>query len=164
VSRLLIKVTRRPWDQSQRPEHVPVDDVPADCLNDLRVRENELSLWHIEEDEKNLNEVLTALAAARDFPDKMDILLFDSSIIEKLSLKLRSTLGKTPRADANAWHRDLVELSGRKLIDFAITVFYSAESRRVPESSIISLLKVAYDAGLLDKSMLKSDMVKKIGN
>ena len=162
MSRLLIKVKRRPWDRSQRPEHVAGDDVPADCLTDLRVRDNELSLWHIEDDEKNLNGVVTALASAVHFPAKIDILLFDTSIIQNLSLKLRSTVGKTPRTDINTWHRDLVELSGKKLVEFAIAVFYGAESRRVPEISILSLLRNSYNAGLLDKSMLKPSMTERI--
>ena len=46
-----------------RPDWLAGDEVQADALVDLSTKDNELSVWLIENDKSNLEHVVTALAA-----------------------------------------------------------------------------------------------------
>lgn len=145
MPRLLIKIRQGRWLTTPRPPFLSAGDIPANCLQDLHIKENALSVWHIQDDESNLTRVVTALAATLEhIPSSVDCLLFDEKVVESLGLKMKTTNGETPDRLANrSWHRDLVELSGRKILDLLLAVFYEAERRRVFGADVKKFLQLA---------------------
>lgn len=100
----------------------------ADALNDLRTSSNELSVWYIEDDESNLEHVITALAASGDTVANLDYALFDLQLITNSDIKIHQSPGITPDERVNAlWHRDLIELSASKIMRLATIIFTQAE-------------------------------------
>jgi len=163
VPLLLLKIHKIVWQRDDLPSFLPHDDVPADCLVDLKTDENELSLWHVEDDKSNLNRVVTALASNAGFVSNFDYLLFDYNVVTSLGLKINRTDGKTPDRVANrSWHRDLVELSGKRISEFAIGVFYNGEAERVTKKKILELLKAAVAANEVDQSKLASRIASEV--
>jgi hypothetical protein len=159
VQRLLIKVNSKTrWYRSERPSYIGEDDIPANCLLDLRPKDNALSLWLIEEYEENLQNVVTALAASCQYPDSFDFLLFDASLIQEQYLQLLCTPGKTPLSRANQWHRDLVELSAKKLVNLAVAIYFRCEARRIFKNQIKSWLTESLKAGVLEAAKLDAKM------
>lgn len=163
MSRLLIKVRKVRW-QKALPSFVAPGDITADCLMDLNVTENSMSVWELTENDANLKRVLTALAANREFAASIDYLIFDAQIPARLALKLRHNPGNTPDKGANeAWHRDLVEISGRKLAGLASDVFHRSEPpKRCSEKDIVKMLKEAVERNEIDRSKLNDKLLREI--
>lgn len=165
MSSLLIKIQRSRWYRTGLPPFIKKPDIPADCLADLNIQENSLSLWYIEHDKSNLRRVLTALAANCNFVSNVDYLLFDGTIVTTLGLKIEKTDGGTPDKLANrSWHHDLIELSGRKIVDLAHAIFFDSTTERIPKAKISVWLKEALERSELDASRLNAKLAAKVIN
>jgi hypothetical protein len=163
VPRLLLKIRKSRWEKTSLPAFLPKGDIPADCLTDLNIETNTLSVWYVEDDESNLNRVLTALAATRDSVSNFDYLLFNYTVVAALGLKISKTDGKTPDNVANRlWHRDLTELSGRSVLAFALAVFYNSDVKRIQERKILEWLKGAAANGEISSSILRPKLAGKV--
>ncbi len=57
---------KRTWDRQTYDAWLKPGQVPADVFRDFRVANGKLSVWHIEDDRSNLEQVIMALAATRD--------------------------------------------------------------------------------------------------
>ena len=64
MSHFLIMIKKRNWDRIPLP-WLAENDLPADPIGDLKTSNNSLSLWHIEEDESNLERVVLGLIVNR---------------------------------------------------------------------------------------------------
>lgn len=159
MPRLLVKVKKTNWLKNKRLEE---GDVPGDCLQDLRIKENELSVWHIEAGDSNLKRVMTALAGNQESIATFDFLLFDEAVITTLGLKIKVTAGKTPDREANRWHRDLIELTGKKALALVLAIFDNAEFVRFWEREVEEALKEAISLGHIDRAGLNPRLASKL--
>lgn len=160
---LLIKIKQSHWLKTRKPPYLGNEDIPGECLQDLRILDKGLSVWQISDDRSNLNRVITALAASGQHIQNIDYLLFDDSIVNKLALKIKETPGGTPDTFANrSWHRDLIELSGRNLSDLAHAIFYSSEMGRVLQKELARSLSSALSNKELDSALLDPKLAKKM--
>src|SRR5687767_10599468 len=126
---LLRTISKAKWIA---PEWVPAGEVPAAALTDLRADANVLSLWRIEADRHNLTTVVTALASKRDRLDKLDYALVPEASVAAIPIASVEIDGDTPHRTANKYHRDLIELTGRKLCRLAEEII-AMERARVSE-------------------------------
>ncbi len=155
---LLIKLdNKRWWD---KPEWLTKGDVPAQALLDFKLENNELSVWHVESNGSNLDRVLTALAANRDFIDKIDYAVLDEKVVADWDIKLRKTPGISPDDYASKeWHRDLTELTGLKLLGLA-TEIVDLIKRKQP-AMVKALLATAAEEGRINKDLMKQSLAAK---
>ncbi len=124
-------------------------DLPADAFNDLRTDRNALSVWWIEDDKSNLEDVLTALAATGNCASAMKYRLLDPSIMTGLGIEISLAPGDSPFARANGWHRDLTKLTCESL--FAIArVLAKCEVHTVSAGGVRMHVTNAINAKLLD--------------
>ncbi len=126
---LLLKIdNRRRWD---RPAWLMPGEAPADAVQTLRVTENELSVWYVDPDLGNLNRVLSALAANKDHIEKIDYAIVDDGVPARCNIEVRHTVGTCPDEHAcREWHRDLIELSGRKLVSLTESIIATGAERK----------------------------------
>jgi hypothetical protein len=130
---------------------------------DLKVSDNGLSAWEVTENGENLPRVLVALAANCDHPTQIDYLIFDSEIPVKIGLKVQSNPGDTPdKAADQTWHRDLVEITGKKLLALATAMFLEALRERCPQKEILKMLKAAVLRNEIDRSLVPNTLLQKI--
>ena len=113
---LLRNVRANRWIKSEAAPWLENDDVPADPLGDLATKDNRLSVWEVAFDHSNLERIVRALAVSRDRIADMGYVLFDSSLLEGAGINAAVENGATPDEGANSWHRDLIDLSGNKLV------------------------------------------------
>jgi hypothetical protein len=138
-------------------------DIQADPLADLNTKGNELSVWLVENDRSNLEQVVTALAATRTDISNLDYALLDVRLLPELNIKVRHTTGGTPDEKANAsWHRDLVELSAFKVVELARVILAKAERKRIPETEIRRLIIQAIASGRIEPTELQESIRDKI--
>jgi hypothetical protein len=112
----IIKQTRWYWRESP-PSWLAEGEFLADVLLDFGTRDGALSIWLVEEDNANLEQLQTALMAARGKADVLDYLLFDREILSDCGIEVQESSGDTPDEEANNWHCDVIHLTGPKLLE-----------------------------------------------
>jgi hypothetical protein len=157
---LLIKLdNKRMWD---KPSWLPAGEVSAAAVQDFRADGNELSVWYVEPDRSNLDRVLSAIAANREHFEKIDYAVFEDAVVGQCGITIRPTPGQLPDEHANrTWHRDLVELSGRKLVSLAEAIAVGAAERK-PMDKVTELLTAAARNGHIKKELMKAVLAAKL--
>jgi len=132
-------------------------------LRDFVLENSTLSVWYIEDDRSNLEQVAVALASTRDSFSNFDYALIDEALLITINIKIEQTDGATPDQEANTrWHRDLVELADSKLIDLVRTIAEKGETARIPEKKMAVLIQQAVAARHLDRTKLKKGLAAKL--
>ena len=138
-------------------------EIHADPLADLYTKDNELSIWLVEDDRSNIDQIVTALAANRTHISNLDYALLDLRLLSSLNIKIKYTIGGTPDENTNAlWHRDLVELSALKVVELAKMILAEAERKRIPEREVRRLMTGAVASGRIERTKLKESLRDKI--
>ena len=154
---LLRKIRKARWNPQLREEFGPFEeqDCPADCVADLGTSNCRLSLWEIDDARSNLADVIVALATNADHLSNLDYALIPRDKLEAIA-RLEATEGQTAHIQANQkWHRDLIDLSGRRLVDIAALIFSVAERRRVPEKEVTQMVRQALEKKALDPARVR---------
>jgi hypothetical protein len=157
-------IRKAKWYKNEDVSWLAEGELQADALADLATKGNELSVWHIEDDRSNLEQVVTAVAAGRDNIANLDYALFDQQILSAINIKIKETKGGSPDEKVNAWHRDLVELSATKLMELAKAIQTEAAKERILPKDIIRLIKRAIASGQIERAKLKPGVTAKIEN
>jgi hypothetical protein len=134
-----VRVNR--WLKTEAALWLAKGDVPADPLGDLATKENRLSVWEVAGDRSNLERIVRALAVNRDRISDMGYILFDSVHLSTADIDSVAANGQTPDAGANSWHRDLVDLSGNKLVRLVKVLLENGESGTVLKKRLEQLVE-----------------------
>ena len=123
-----------------------------------------LSVWYIEDDKSNLEQVAIALTSTRDSFSNFDYVLVDEALLTTINIKIEHTEGDTPDQEANTrWHRDLVELTESRVVELIKAIIAKGKLEpRIPEKRIVRLTQQAVDAGRLDRTKLKKGLTAKL--
>ena len=157
---VLRKINKGYW---QIPNWLPVGDLQANVLKDLNAKDNRLSVWLVDDDLTNLDDVAVALASNSNQVDKLDIALLKEEIVCKLGIEIEQALGKTPYTAANDWHRNLRDLSLLKCVGLAYGIFdNSCTIKRYPEKDVLRLLCRAVSTRRVQLSDLQEKVRKKV--
>jgi len=152
--RLLRTIKRGRWLEA--PPGKP-DRAPADALLDLQTRENKLSLWLIDDDGSNLDEVVGSIALTRETVSHVDYVTFGLDVVEEIGLDLRQTQGHTPVPAVNSWHREAVELSAENIADLADKLF-ALDRTRLSASQVTSIVATLLTGGRVEVGRINGDM------
>lgn len=153
---------KRTWDRDGYREWLGAMQVPADVLGDFRARNGRLSIWHIEDDEANLEQVITAIAVTRQQFDTFDYGLFDQSLLAAVPVAIEITPGDTPLHNARHWHRDLVELTVDNFAALVTVLFDSMVTSRKQTDEFEALIIHAVQARDVDLSAVNKGLRKHI--
>jgi hypothetical protein len=161
VPLLLRTIKKSRWNKDNFP-WLTQDDIQADLLGDLVTSKNALSVWLVQDDKSNLNEVITALASNRDTVSNLDYTIFDVNLLLDINIKIEINEGKTPYEKANRWHRDLIELTANKIVKLAESLLKHSSKERILEREILNLIKVAVSNGQIEREKLKPSINNKV--
>ncbi len=161
MPKYLFRITKRKWDKIN-VVWLKENEIQADPLGDLRISDGNLSVWHIEDDKSNLDEIIVALAVTRDNFDKFEYALIENEALEQARIDKVKEPGNTPFSNANHWHRDLVELTVNKISNLIDIVFNDIEKVRVPKKEVQEKIKKAVSRKSIDLNKLKDSMRQKI--
>jgi hypothetical protein len=138
---LLRNVRENRWHKSEATSWLERGDIPADPLGDLATKENRLSVWEVAGDRSNLERIVRALAISRDKIADMGYVLFDSDLLTAAGIDTTVEIGATPDTGANSWHRDLIDLSGNKLVTLTMLILQNGESGTVLKKRLEQLVE-----------------------
>ncbi|MGH9203131.1 MAG: hypothetical protein ACRD2A_18040 [Vicinamibacterales bacterium] len=80
------------------------------------------------------------MAIGKQKVDSSGWVLFDSDLLTPLGIGVVEAPGGTKDEGANAWHRDLVDLSGNKLVALAKMILERGESGTIPKKRMARLI------------------------
>lgn len=139
---LLRTVRQNRWYKDGAAAFLESDDVPADPLGDLATASNELSVWEVAADRSNLERIVRAVVLTKDKVAVQGYVLFDSALLAEAGFTpVKAKLGKTPDEAANVWHRDLTDLSGKRLVALARLILLHGESGAVLKKRLLQLIE-----------------------
>ncbi len=138
------------------------DDVPADPVADFGTQKNQLSVWHVEDDQSNLEDVLTAIAAKAEFISHSDYSLIRREFLDEQGIAYRQSSGESPFEQANEWHYDIVNLSGLKILGMVRHIMERGSKDRIGENRMETLLRGAVAAGRIPPAKLHLTMRKRL--
>jgi len=145
-----------------KPSWLSEGEIQADAFGDLLTLNNELSVWHIDDNRSNLERVIAALAAKRDVLANFDFVLFNQNILEANRLKFLRTREISLDREANdLWHLDLYELSASKLMNLAVNIANSGELTRISEREIKKIIMEAITLGTIRFENLNQNLKQK---
>jgi len=160
---LLIGVRQNRWLKQAAQPWLDRGDVPADPVVDLRVSENQLSVWEVLPDKSNLKRVVRALAIGKDEIQPNGWVLFDSGLLAAAGIKPPVQKAGTTRDEgANPWHRDLVDLSGLTLVALTKTILTNGESGQLLKKELVGLVSAGIDANELREDQLPEKIRKQV--
>ena len=134
---LLRTIRKSKWYGHEGVPWLPDGELQADALDDLKTTNNILSVWVVDDDRENLEQVVIAQAACRDSFAHVDYALFDQQILSELGIKFEPSPGETPDEEANSnWHIDLTELTASQRFKLATTIMAEADRKRFPKKDI----------------------------
>jgi hypothetical protein len=162
VPLLLRKIRKNKWCKSDSVPWIEEDEIQSDALGDLITSSNTLSVWLVEDDKSNLEQVIVALASSCDYISHLDYALVKADLLLNIGVKIESKEGLTPYSKANKWHRDLEEMTATKLYKLAEIIFIHSDIARVSQKDILNLIKVAVQKEEIDKAKLKEGIINKI--
>ena len=154
-------ITQRKWltVKTEEGAWLVSSEIPADCLSDLKTHRGTLSLYEVQEDRSNLEQVIAAWAAGRQRPDNVDYTLFDSELLGSLGLPLVESPGTTPDPEVNEWHRDATQISAQALANLAFEIWHRhAEKKRVFPNEATRLVASAVAEGRLQLGALQKNL------
>jgi hypothetical protein len=109
----------------------------------------------IDHDESNLTRIIAALAATRENLGRIDCALVDEQRFMAGGFTITRSEGVTPDAEANeTWHRDVVCLSGDRLVVLATVVLQHLQRRRYEEDDLVGLIATGIANRQIDRSKL----------
>ena len=147
---LLRTVRENRWHKAPAAEWLQRGDVPADPIGDLPTSQNRLSVWEVAADRSNLERIVRAVALTKDKVADTGYVLFNSELLPTIGVGTsEEEKGQTPDKDANAWHRDLTDLSGNKLVALTKAILEGGESGTVLKKRLLQLI----EAGIHEKQL-----------
>jgi hypothetical protein len=157
VTHVLRLVRQSHWDSPEKYDWLAKGEIPADPLADFaNTTENRLSVWFVSDDEATLNDVLTALAASREKADKIDYLLFPVDHLKVAGIETREADGHTPDEQVNRLHRDLIHLSGTKVLALVTAVWHNnLVPKRIDERRAVQFVAEAVRSGRISLEKLR---------
>lgn len=147
---------RRHWD---RQNWLKASDAPADALNDLRTKQNLLSVFTIKSKEEGLARVIGAYALTRDHVAHFDFAIVSHRILRRLKIDISDSSGETPDPEVNEWHIDLVNLSGPKLASFAGKISKEGQIIRYTKEEVKKSIKISLDSGHINSGKINDKMI-----
>jgi hypothetical protein len=159
---LLRIIEQRRW--FDWPAWVVENDVTGDCLSDIRTVENKLSVFAIEDpsDDEATRKVVTAFAAKREEPKRLDYALFDNDDLKAADIGVSESQGDTPDDRVNAIHRDLINVSGKGLIRIAVAIKSGNKLGRLDKPVVERRVAQAIKEKQLDEARVHRDFLARL--
>ena len=139
------------------------NEIPAETLTEVvgrDIRNNELSVYLVEDDPNKIERLIAAYAANRDNLQNLDYKLVDYDKMLSQDFVFKETRADVPDETVGQWHRDLHQLTVSQLVAFTTLLYRDAESKRVQKKKVGKLIADSIQAGYIDKDKIRSEKMR----
>jgi len=155
VAKALRKIESKFWFKTQPPpDWVSDGDIIADPVTNLQTRGCRLSIYEFDDDSK-IDRIVAALALTRNRLQSFDFIIFDLSLLEDLHIEMTIKQGDGFDSKVQEWHRDLVELSALKIVEFCKALKDAKPGTRYKER-LRELVRQGIISGQIDVGKLEN--------
>ena len=149
-----------PWaEKLDEEDWLLDDDIRSDALKGLKSDKNALSVY-IVEDDAHIERVIGAFCAARDKVKNLDYAIFDESLLADISiLQDTNPAINVPDSEVTNWHRDLIKLTGAKVLGLAGVIKSKGEIKRTQAVAVGKAINKFIDLNYIDKSKLNESLL-----
>lgn len=148
-------LNKRHWDER---EWLKPGDVQADSLGSLQTKDNELSIYLLDDSDEQLDRIVAAVALTRDYLSHFDLALAPEDILGKCEVETGETYGDTLDDGVNAWHRDLVSLTSTKLVNLAAAIRNEGDIRRYNDTKVGAAIEASVSADYVNKAQINEKL------
>jgi hypothetical protein len=146
---LLRAVRENRWYKADAARWLEQGDIPADPLGDCKTSGNRLSVYQVDNDRSNVERIVRAIALGANELADTGYVLFDSGLLDAAGIPTDPKAGTTPDKGVNAWHLDLVELSGNRLVALVKRILETGETGTVLKKRVRELVEEGIRTGQL---------------
>ncbi|HEX6715572.1 MAG TPA: hypothetical protein VF088_00590 [Pyrinomonadaceae bacterium] len=152
---ILRKIRKARWHGNDVLDWLLPDEIQADSLLDLSTKDNQLSIYIVEDDRSNLERIIAALAGNCDFISNVDYALVPAEVLSESGIEVADVKGETSDEQVNEAHRDLIHLSASKLLVLAKAISIRGERTRLTTKKVRKMIGRSIANGYIDKARLK---------
>lgn len=135
------------------------------ALRELRLHNDRLSVFLVNDYKSNIYRIAAALAATRRNPDTMEYFLLDVSELDALSINWRNTpMDTTPDDAVNCVHVDLIVPDPAKLTDLAQTLRTNGETESLSRNEVKQMITRGIVAREIDLERIRIKSRRKFWN
>ena len=119
----LLRMTKAKKWILDEPDWLEEGEIPADPIFGLETKNSTMSVWEVDDFGDQFKRTVAALAVGRDTLQHFEYVLLDSETLDPAGIESRRTRGDSADAELNSCHLDLIEISGKKLLNLAAATF-----------------------------------------
>ena len=160
MAKFLRVVRKRRWYRPSNLAWLRPGEIQGDALIDLKTSDNCLSVYRVE-NEDDVSQVTTALAANRENLCHLDYVIFNDDGLRSTGIRIAQSNGTTPNPEVNHLHYHLCELTIRRIFNLAYTVSNGVLDR-IPEGTVKARLRRGIQDQILDEDKMCSSLVAKV--
>src|SRR5262249_46926113 len=98
----------------------------------------------------------------RERLSNLDFALVEAPHLEKNGFVLETLDGATPDSLVNKWHRDLIHLSGARILDLANELQTQAAFCRRRKQEVRRLIKASLDYGWIEAKKIRKELLDEV--
>lgn len=148
---------KRHWDDKPWLE---IGDVQADSTKCFETDENKLSVFVLDKPDQQIERVVAALAANRDYLCELDLAIVPEKALELCAIRRDNIQGETPDSEVNEWHKDFIELSISKIACLATAIKREGQIKRYQPKKVAEAIKFSLEANYFDISNLNQKLLE----
>jgi hypothetical protein len=160
---LVRKINKSNWINKDTVTEPASADAITNCL---RTKQNELSVWHINDKTKLEEAVLAIISGSKqEHLETIDVVMLDDDHLSKCKILTKETDGDTIVKDLKNTHIDIHSLNVSSITMIAEHIIENIKKencQRFTEPKLKKLLKDAIDKKRLELTDLPANMQKKI--
>lgn len=151
------------WDDStDECPWLDENDIASDPVTDLATKNNSLSIYIIQDNRSELSRCLSALAAQRMCLQKLDYILFDTTVIDQLQLRTDDQQGDLKDKEVNRLHKNIIELSASKLIQLTKAIMSNCHKDRLLDEEVAKIIHESVKNNWIKKTSLGNELIEDI--
>lgn len=147
---------KRHWDNKPWLE---IDDVQADATKCFETDENKLSVFVLDKPDQQVERVVAALAANRDFLGALDLAIVPEKALELCAIRRANIQGETPDSEVNEWHKDFIELSISKIACLATAIKREGQIKRYQPKQVEKAIQRSLSANYINTDHINASLV-----
>jgi len=137
-------------------------ETQADAAKCLETIENKLSVFLLDDPDDQVGRVVAALAVTRDYLVNFDLAIAPADVLEHCGVRWNQAQGRTPDAQVNVWHKDLVDLTITKVACLANAIRCEGKIRRYSQKKVETVIRHSLDADYIVVRDINSEMTKSL--
>lgn len=143
------------WNAIDDLDWLTEDEVPAAAVASLKAKNNELSLFLVDDSRPIIARIAVAIRLGSDKGfTEFGYAILSEDVINNLPIARETSPGETWDTEANRWHLALVQLTGATLNEFAKAIWHQATKDLVTQKDVISQAKLEIQDGTISKERL----------